>query len=100
MAGKVSIPFQVSEPTPHVDLPRIFKIAVPATIEPLVVHASYMGFIWFVARYGNEAFAAYGIGLTLMTIPQVTGYDFSMAAAALVGMNLGAGRLLMAAGYP
>lgn len=90
--GRGNIKFFAEGSAPSTDVSRIVRIAAPASIEPLIVHGSFLVFLWFVARYGNEVFAAYGVGLTLMTVPQVIGYGFSMAAATLAGMNLGAGK--------
>ena len=44
-----------------------------------------------VARYGTSAYAAYGIGISLVSFSIVIGFGFGIAAATLVGQQLGAG---------
>ena len=49
-------------------------------------------FFAIVAQYGTYAYAAYGIGISLVSFPIVVGFGFGIAAATLVGQQLGAGR--------
>jgi putative MATE family efflux protein len=51
----------------------------------------FMGFIWIIARYGNEANAAYQLGVNLLAFSFLVGQAFSIAASTLVGQHLGAG---------
>ena len=48
-------------------------------------------FLWLVAQYSTQAFAAYGVGLSLLNVTMVIGIGFSIAGSALVGQHLGAG---------
>jgi Na+-driven multidrug efflux pump len=43
-----------------------------------------------VAYYGTEAYAAYGIGVQILSFSFVIGFGFSIAGATLVGQHLGA----------
>ena len=45
----------------------------------------------FLAGYGNEPFAAYGIGLSILGIVIVIAFSFSISSATLVSQHLGAG---------
>ncbi len=66
-------------------------IGSPAVIEQAVVQLSFLLFFGIVAQYGTVPFAAYGIGITLISFPIVVGFGFGIAAATLVGQRLGAG---------
>lgn len=69
---------------------QIVQIGLPAGIEQLVFQAGFVAFLWIVAYYGTEAFAAYGIGVQILSISFVVGFGFSIAGATLVGQHLGA----------
>ena len=86
------------------DWPRVrqlFTIGAPAMIEQGIIQLSFLVFFGIVARYGTNAYAAYGIGITIVSFPIVIGFGFGIAAATLVGQQLGAGRsdLAIAAGW-
>ena len=66
-------------------------IGSPAVIEQAVVQLSFLLFFGIVAHYGTVPFAAYGIGISLISFPIVVGFGFGIAAATLVGQKLGAG---------
>jgi putative MATE family efflux protein len=70
---------------------QLFQIGYPAGIEQIVLQCGFLSFLWVVAFYGTEAFAAYGIGVTILSFSFVIGVGFSIAGATLVGQNLGAG---------
>jgi Na+-driven multidrug efflux pump len=57
-----------------------------------VVQIAFLAFFAIVAQYGTKAFAAYGIGISLVAFPIVVGFGFGVATATLVGQQLGAGR--------
>ncbi|MEM1112401.1 MAG: MATE family efflux transporter [Pseudomonadota bacterium] len=69
---------------------QIIRIGMPALLEQGVVQLSFLAFFAIVALYGTEAYAAYGIGITLVSFPIVIGFGFGMATATLVGQQLGA----------
>ncbi len=66
-------------------------IGSPAVIEQGIVQLSFLLFFGIVAQYGTVPFAAYGIGISLISFPIVVGFGFGIAAATLVGQRLGAG---------
>ena len=71
---------------------QLFTIGAPAMIEQGIIQLSFLVFFGIVAQYGTNAYAAYGIGITIVSFPIVIGFGFGIAAATLVGQQLGAGR--------
>ncbi len=70
---------------------RLMSIGYPAGVEQMVFQAGFFVFLMIIGRfYGTEAFAAYGIGVTLLNICMVVGFGFSIAGSTLVGQHLGA----------
>ncbi len=69
---------------------RIIKLGVPSSIQMSL--RSLMGVILMaiVAKYGTYAVAAYGVGLRIMMFVLMPVFGLAMAAATLVGQNLGA----------
>jgi len=69
---------------------RIIRIGIPASAQMIV--RSFMGaaLMAIVAAFGTFAVAAYGIGIRLTMFVLMPGFGFAMAAATLVGQNLGA----------
>ncbi|MDH5172061.1 MAG: MATE family efflux transporter [Gammaproteobacteria bacterium] len=80
---------------------QLVKIGTPAMLEQGLVQGGFLVFFGIVARYGTNAFAAYGIGISLVAFAIVVGFGFGIAAATMVGQQLGAGRpdLALAAGW-
>ncbi len=80
---------------------QLASIGAPAMLEQGLVQCGFLIFFGIVARYGNDAYAAYGIGISLVSFSIVVGFGFGIAAATLVGQQLGAGRpdLALAAGW-
>lgn len=69
---------------------RLLKLGTPAAVEQVVIQSSFIIFLTFVAAYGTPAFAAYGIGITILSLCIVIGMGFGAASATLSGQNLGA----------
>jgi len=80
---------------------QLGRIGLPAVLEQSLVQLAFLVFFGIVARYGTNAYAAYGIGISLVSFSIVIGFGFGIAAATMVGQQLGAGRpdLAMAAGW-
>jgi putative MATE family efflux protein len=79
----------------HVDTAltrQLITIGAPSVIEQGIVQLAFLAFFAIVAKYGTEAYAAYGIGITLVAFPIVIGFGFGIATATLVGQHLGAGQ--------
>jgi putative MATE family efflux protein len=70
---------------------RLLRVGIPAGIEQGVWQGGFVVFLWIVALYGTTPYAAYGIGVNLLSFSFVVGFGFSIAASTLVGQALGAG---------
>lgn len=69
---------------------RLIRIGFPAMLEQLLLQTSFILFMVLIARFGTPAFAAYGIGITVLTVCIVVGLGFGTASAALSGQAIGA----------
>jgi putative MATE family efflux protein len=69
---------------------RIVHIGYPAGLEQLASQGGYVAFLWIIALYGTAPYAAYGIGVNILSFSFVVGFGFSIAASTLVGQHLGA----------
>ncbi len=80
---------------------QLISIGAPAIIEQAIVQLSFLVFFSIIARYGTEAYAAYGIGISLVSFSIVIGFGFGIATATIVGQQLGAGNpeMALAAGW-
>lgn len=72
-------------------LRRAIKVAVPAWLERISSHPSYLLLSALVAQYGVNSLAGYQIGLRLEGLAFMPGIGFTMASMALVGQGIGAG---------
>jgi putative MATE family efflux protein len=70
---------------------RLLRVGTPAGLEGLSFQIGFMAFIGIIVRYGNEANAAYQIGVSLLAFSFLVGQAFAIAASTLVGQHLGAG---------
>lgn len=70
---------------------QIVSTGTPAMLEQGVVQLVMMLFFIIIAGYGLNAYAAFGIGVSLVSFTIVIGFGFGIAAATLVGQQLGAG---------
>lgn len=71
-------------------LRQLSRIGAPAALEQVIIQTSFVLFMILVAGYGTAEFAAYGIGITILSICIVVGMGFGAASATLSGQNLGA----------
>lgn len=69
---------------------KIFKIGIPISLQNIVFIFIYWFIIQIVHHYGEVAGAAMGIGNRMESLSYLTTFGLSMAAATLVGQNLGA----------
>jgi putative MATE family efflux protein len=63
----------------------------PSALEQALLQFGVVAFIGITGRYGTAAFAAYGTGISLLSLAMVVGVGFSMAVSVMVGQQLGAG---------
>lgn len=76
----------------RVRVKELLDIGYPAGIEQIVFRVGFFLFLGIIGTYyGTAAFAAYGIGVNVLSICFVVGFGFSIASSTLVGQNLGAG---------
>jgi putative MATE family efflux protein len=79
----------------RLDLPlmgKIFRIALPSTIQMMLRSFSRATLLSIVALYGTFAVASYGVAARVFMSVFVPGFGLGNAAATLVGQNLGAGK--------
>jgi len=69
----------------------LWQVGYPAALEQGVLQGGIIAFLWVVARYGTEAFTAYGTSINLLSLASVVGFGFSVAVSVLVGQQLGSG---------
>tara|TARA_R110002110_G_scaffold415748_1_gene654886 strand:- start:130097 stop:131446 length:1350 start_codon:yes stop_codon:yes gene_type:complete len=70
---------------------QLLTIGAPAVIEQGIVQLAFLAFFGIVGQYGTSAYAAYGIGISLVSFSIVIGFGFGIATATLIGQHLGAG---------
>ncbi len=75
----------------------LLRIGYPAGLEQGAMQLGFMVFLWLVAMYGTAPYAAYGIGVQILSFSFVVGSGFTIAASTHVGQSLGAGRPDLAA---
>ena len=70
-------------------LKSITKISIPAAIERLIMRSGQLIYGGMIIKIGTEAYAAHNIAGTIETFSYLPGMGFGIAAATLVGQNLG-----------
>lgn len=91
LRGGLKLRLNISRPLWHGDtVRRILRIGYPAATEQVAFQTGILIWIAMVVSFGTEAFAAHNIGLRIESFAFMPGLGFSIAAAALVGQNLGA----------
>jgi putative MATE family efflux protein len=71
-------------------LRQLIKIGTPSGLEQGAVQMGFILFLWIVSFYGTAPYAAYGIGVQILSLSFVVGFGFSIAASTHVGQRLGA----------
>jgi Na+-driven multidrug efflux pump len=69
----------------------LFRIGYPAGLEQAAMQVGFVFFLWIVSLYGTAPYAAYGIGVQILSFSFVVGFGFNIAASTHVGQKLGAG---------
>lgn len=71
----------------------IFKVALPASLSPILTVTTVLSLTAIVGRFGEAALAGYGIGsrVEFLMIPLVFGLGAAMTS--MVGTNVGAGKI-------
>lgn len=80
-------------------LARILRIGIPSAVEQVAMSVGILMFVRIVTSLGNDVYAAHqiAVNLTNLTFPITMG--FGIAATALVGQSLGAGKPTLAEKY-
>lgn len=76
----------------QVDFPMLkalTKISIPAAIERLIMRSGQLIYGSMIIGIGTKAYAAHNIAGTIETLSYLPGMGFGVAAATLVGQNLG-----------
>lgn len=71
-------------------LRQLVRIGYPSGLEQGAVQFGFILFLWIVSFYGTSPYAAYGIGVQILSFSFVVGFGFSIAASTHVGQQLGA----------
>ena len=71
-------------------LRQLIRIGTPSGLEQGAVQMGFILFLWIVSFYGTAPYAAYGIGVQILSFSFVVGFGFSIAASTHVGQRLGA----------
>ncbi len=66
-------------------LRQLLKIGYPSGLEQAAVQLGFILFLWIVSFYGTAPYAAYGIGVQILSFSFVVGFGFSIAASTHVG---------------
>lgn len=69
-----------------------FKLGYPVFIDRLLQSGGSLVFAKVVLLYGTAVYAAHQVGLAIEAFSFMPGYGIAVAAATMVGQNLGAGR--------
>ena len=72
---------------------RLFRVAIPNSVQSGMRSLSFMLLMAVVALFGSSAVSAYGIAIRLEFIALMPGFAIATAAAVLVGQNIGACRI-------
>ena len=70
----------------------ILRLGLPAAMEQLLVSSAFTMLTVLIARLGTDALAAQRVVGNAMSVSQLPGFGFSIAATTLVGQSLGAGQ--------
>jgi putative MATE family efflux protein len=76
---------------------RAFALGFPASIEQSARALGLTVLTFLITSFGTLTVAAYGVGSTILQVVMIPAMGLSMAVAALVGQNIGAGNVERAA---
>lgn len=71
---------------------QVLRLGIPASLEQVLLATGFLVLTILVARLGTEALAAQRIAMSALSFSFLPGIGFGLAATALVGQSIGAGR--------
>ncbi len=71
---------------------QVLRLGIPASLEQVLMASAFTVLTILVARLGTDTLAAQRISISALSFSFLPGFGFSMAATALVGQSIGAGR--------
>jgi Na+-driven multidrug efflux pump len=87
------IPERAADGGDRARMKALWQLGYPAALEQGLLQIGLIAFLSLVAKHGTAAFAAYGVGISLLSLAMVVGFGFSVAASVLVGQQIGAGNV-------
>ncbi len=87
-----AFPFARSAPGSAVSVLRLARIGLPSALIGMMFSLVYIAFSRSAARFGAASLAVVGIANRIEAIQFVVGVSIGIAAASMVGQNIGAGR--------
>ncbi|MEX0771631.1 MAG: MATE family efflux transporter [Balneolales bacterium] len=72
---------------------KMFELGIPSSIEQSTRAAGMTMMVIIVTSFGSEVVAAYGIGARILSLVIIPTLGLSIATTALVGQNIGAGKI-------
>ena len=88
--GTLRVGFGVRGAFTSARIRQIFHIGYPAGLEQAAMQVGFVVFLWIVSLYGTAPYAAYAIGVQILSFSFVVGVGFNIAASTHVGQKLGA----------
>ena len=96
-SGKQGVSVRWDKLRPDFDvIKRTIQLGFPGAVDGASRGLSLIVMTFLVAGFGTVAVASYGVGNTILNFIHVPAMGFSMATAALVGQNIGAGQIARA----
>ncbi|MFH1820617.1 MAG: MATE family efflux transporter [Candidatus Nealsonbacteria bacterium] len=93
-SGKYNIHLKKVNLKPNFSLiQKIFRLGVPASMEQSSRALAVIVMSFLVATFGTTIIASYGIGARMLSLVIIPAIGLSMATSALVGQNMGAGKI-------
>jgi multidrug resistance protein, MATE family len=72
---------------------QVLRIGIPAALEQVLATSAFLALAVVVARLGTDVLAAQRITFNALSLSFLPGVGFGIAATALVGQSIGAGRI-------
>lgn len=94
--NKFVIPFATEKSFTRERFSSLFKIGLPAGGEQILIQTGFTLYIWIVSFYGAAPYAAYGIGVNILSFSFIIGFGIAIAGSTVVGQYLGANNVEMA----